>query len=112
MNTGGERATGIGTIWVATAVGRLDSGISATADTILLFKSLNNGLTYSLYSRIAANPGNKVSNDELDMEIIEPNSSQKYIYLTIGFTTNGYTGIYRSSIMVYDILNNVSAGKH
>jgi len=106
-----QRATGIGTIWVATAVGRLDSGISATADTILLFKSLNNGLTYSLYSRIAANPGNKVSNDELDMEIIEPNSSQKYIYLTIGFTTNGYTGIYRSSIMVYDILNNVSAGQ-
>ncbi|MEO8664045.1 MAG: hypothetical protein ABI462_01000 [Ignavibacteria bacterium] len=99
---------GLGTIWVAFAVGKLDSGAGATADTVLLFRSTNNGTSYNLYSRIAANPGYKVSNDEMDMEIIE-HSSQKFVYLTLGFTTAGYTGLYRSTLIVYDIINNISS---
>ena len=100
-----QRAPNIGTIWAAFAVGRFDSGVSATPDTIILYRSTNNGLSYNLYSRLALASGNKVSNDEMDMEIIE-SSTSKYIYLAAGYSTNGYTGLYRSSLIIYDIVNN------
>ncbi|MEO8664041.1 MAG: hypothetical protein ABI462_00980 [Ignavibacteria bacterium] len=100
-----QTAPGLGTIWTAFAVGRLDSGIGATSDTILLYKSTNNGLTYNLYSRLATTAGYKIRNDEMDIEIIE-NAVQKFIYLTLGYTSNGYTGQYRNALVVYDIINN------
>ena len=103
-----QTAPGTGTIWVAFAVGTSDSGAGAAPDTLLLYKSVNDGLIYRLYSRLTLSTGNKINIDEMDMEIIESPAS-KFIYLTAGFSANGYTGVYRNALVVFDIVNNVSS---
>lgn len=99
-----------GTIWVALAIGGGDVGVGASPDTLLLFKSVDNGSTYSLYSRLPLNVGNKVNYDDMDMEIVVANSSFKFIHLVFGYITDGFTGLYRTGIISYDIINNTAGG--
>ena len=99
-----------GNIWVAVAIGGGDAGVGASPDTLLMFKSIDNGLTYNLYSRLPLNVGIKVNYDDMDMEIIEGNTNSKYIHLVLGYITDGFTGSYRTGIVSYDIINNTVGG--
>lgn len=81
-----------GTIWVAVASGRNDIGAGTSPDTILFFNSTNNGSTYNLVKRIALGAGIKVKSDQMDLEIIEPDTGSTYLHLVIGFIRDGYTG--------------------
>ncbi|MBV6477584.1 MAG: hypothetical protein HGGPFJEG_00323 [Ignavibacteria bacterium] len=101
-----QRQGGSGTIWVSVAVGGGDGGVGATPDTLLLFKSVNNGISFSLYSKLPLNVGNKINYDDMDMEILEFNSYIKYIHLVFGYITDGFTGSYRTGLVSYDIISN------
>lgn len=81
-----------GTIWVAVASGRSDVGAGTSPDTILFFNSTNNGSSYSLVKRIALGVGIKVKSDQMDLEIVEPDTGSTYLHLVIGFIRDGYTG--------------------
>ena len=87
-----QRGTGAGRVWVAVGHSDLDTGVSAKPDTIVMYYSDNGGVSYTEYMKIAFSPGNKIGFDDLDMEIIEPTSGNKYIYLVFGYYTDGYFG--------------------
>lgn len=94
-----QRNPGAGTIWVVIAVGAGDVGVGASPDTLLYFNSTNNGISYSLIKRAALNTGMKVNYDEMDLEIVEPFTNDKYLHLVIAIITDGFTGAYLSGIL-------------
>jgi len=94
-----QRNPGEGTIWVVVAVGAGDVGIGATPDTLLYFNSTNNGVSYSLIKRAALTTGMKVNYDEMDLEIIEPFTNDKYLHLVLSVITDGFTGYHLSGII-------------
>lgn len=87
-----QRGANSGRVWVATAKGGLDTGSFASADTIVLYYSDDGCVSFNLYVKIAFSPANKIQFDDLDMEIVEPNSGDKYIYMVFGYYTQGYFG--------------------
>jgi len=87
-----QRGAGAGKIWVAVAHTDADTGIGAKPDTINIYYTINGGATYTLYMKVAFSSANKIAFDDLDMEIIEPSSGQKSLYLTFGYYTNGFLG--------------------
>ena len=94
-----QRNPGAGTIWVVIAVGAGDVGIGASPDTLLYFNSTNNGVSYSLIKRAALNTGMKINYDEMDLEIVEPFSNDKYLQLVLAIITDGFTGNHLSGIV-------------
>jgi hypothetical protein len=87
-----QRNPGAGTIWVVLSVGAGDVGVGASPDTLLYFNSTNNGVSYSLIKRVALNTGIKINYDEIDLEIVEPFTNDKYLHLVFSVITNGFTG--------------------
>lgn len=94
-----QRNPGAGTIWVVIAVGAGDVGIGASPDTLLYYNSTNNGISYSLVKRAQLNTGMKVNYDEMDLEIIEPFTNEKYLHLVIAIITDGFTGSHLTGIL-------------
>jgi hypothetical protein len=94
-----QRNPGAGTIWVVFAVGAGDVGIGASPDTLLYFNSTNNGVTFSLIKKAALNVGMKVNYDEMDLEIIEPFTPDKYLQLVFAIITDGFTGAHIAGII-------------
>lgn len=70
-----------GEIWVAIARGEP----TFNTDTLLIYKSTDNGLTW-LLSGWTFFPGSTFNEDELDMEIIENNTADRYIWVVFGRT--------------------------
>jgi|GEM_PF-6536938 len=97
-----QRSPGDGAIWVIIAAGNADSGAGATPDTLILFKSVNNGSTYSMIKRIALNTGLKVNYDQMDFEIIEPSVSSKIIHLVFGFKKYTFGGSTRAGLLSFN----------
>lgn len=87
-----QRGSTAGKIWVAVALINGDTGVFAIPDTLLIYSSVNNGSTYSLYAKIALSNHNKFLFDDMDMEIIENTSGTKYLYVVFGYITNGGYG--------------------
>ncbi len=87
-----QRGTTAGKIWVAAALVNGDTGVLALPDTLLIYSSVNNGASYSLYAKIALSSHNKFIFDDMDMEIIENTTGTKYLYVVFGYMTNGGYG--------------------
>ena len=96
-----QRNPGAGTIWVVLAVGAGDVGVGASPDTLLYFNSTNNGLSYSLIKRVALNTGIKINYDEMDLEIVEPFTNDKYLHLVLSVITDGFTGAHLAGIVSF-----------
>ncbi len=96
-----QRNPGAGTIWVILAVGAGDVGVGASPDTLLYFNSTNNGLSYSLIKRVALNTGIKINYDEMDLEIVEPFTNDKYLHLVLSVITDGFTGAHLAGIVSF-----------
>jgi hypothetical protein len=84
-----QRGATAGKIWVAVGLANGDTGLFAIPDTIGVYYSVNNGLTYNLYAKIAFSSHNKIEFDDMDMEIIENTTGTKYLHIVFGYTTNG-----------------------
>lgn len=87
-----QRGPTAGKIWVAIGLANGDTGIFAIPDSIAVYYSVNNGATYNLYAVIAFSSHNKIEWDNMDMEIIENTSGQKYLHIVFGYVTNGGYG--------------------
>lgn len=99
-----------GTIWVVVAAGRSDAGVGTSPDTIIFFNSTNNGSSYSMIKRIALSTGMKVKSDQMDLEIIEPDTGSTYLHLVLGFIKDGYTGRSGVGLISLNKSNMSSAG--
>nr|HMS66304.1 hypothetical protein [Ignavibacteria bacterium] len=95
-----------GKIWLIIAVAQADTGVTSSGDSLLLFNSIDNGETFSLISSIQGSTANKINRDELDMEIIESSAGTKYIYVTVGYTSGGYSGNKKITILTFDDAGN------
>lgn len=87
-----QRGTTAGRIWIAVGYTDTDTGVTAKPDTIALYYSDNGGNSFDEYVRVAFSSANKLGFDDLDMEIIENTSGDKYIYMVFGYYTDGYFG--------------------
>ena len=103
-----QRGATAGKIWLIIGTGQADTGVAASGDTLWLYSSADNGLTFSLITAIGTNTAIKVNRDELDMEIIENTSGTKYLYVTLGYTTGGYFGDKKITLLVFDNAGNFS----
>ena len=90
-----------GKIWVAVGEYNGDTGIFALPDSIKIFYSVNNGISYNLYATIAFSGHNKIDFDNMDMEIIENTTGQKYLHIVFGYFTDGGYG---QSLIGYTIV--------
>jgi hypothetical protein len=80
-----QRGSGIGKIWLDVAYG---SNNNTSPDTIITYYSTNGGTAWVAYS-VAIFGGNaKVNNDEIDMEIMEYTTGQKYVWSVLGVTAS------------------------
>lgn len=84
-----QRGTDAGKIW--TVVG-INSNNAAAPDSARLFYSTNNGASWSLYANIILGGTDRFNSDEMDMEIIENSTGQKYIWIVYGLTATNGTG--------------------
>lgn len=54
-------------------------------DTFIVYYSLNGGSSWSQFVSGNIRPGDKVMPDDLDMELVENNTGQKYLWVAFGF---------------------------
>lgn len=88
-----QRGSNVGRIWAVWAWG---STSFTTPDTMLVYYSDNGGLTWIGNSYWIPGGFSKINNDEMDMEIMEYTTGNKYVWVTIGLTNNAnqrYTDI-------------------
>ncbi len=93
---------GAGTIFIAAGFGSLDTGVSSEADTLAVFRSLDNtGSSFSEIARISIGPANKFyPHDAIDMEIIESTDFTSYLYIVYNYSENGYNGVTKCACAV------------
>ncbi len=103
-----QRGPTAGKIWVIVAAGQADTGVSASGDSLFLYSSADNGQTFTLITTVEAATAIKINKDELDMEIIENTSGTKYLYITAGYTTDGYSGDKKIALLIFDDAGNFS----
>ncbi|MEO8513497.1 MAG: T9SS type A sorting domain-containing protein [Ignavibacteria bacterium] len=76
-----QRGQNIGRIWVAAAVSN-----STARDTIYYFRSDDGGISWVTYGYLILANSDEVNFDQMDMEIIEDNIGDKYLWLFYGLT--------------------------
>jgi hypothetical protein len=79
-----------GRIWTVAAF--QGTGSSASPDSLRLLYSTNNGTSWILYSLITLGGTDKINYGELDCEIVEPSTGDKYFYCVYGIRATGGTG--------------------
>lgn len=80
-----QRGATAGRIWAVFAYGTYTF---ASPDTLHVFYSDNGGTTWFYHSYFYPGSFAKVNADELDLEIIENTTGNKYLWLTLGITAN------------------------
>jgi hypothetical protein len=84
-----QRGTNVGKIW--TVVG-IHSNNPAAPDSARIFYSTNNGTSWTLYANMYLGGTDRFNTDEMDMEIMESTTGQKYIWIVYGLTATNGTG--------------------
>ena len=69
-----------GRIWVAFSIQK-----SGAADSLRVYYSDNNGLDWVWYAQAKLGGTDRINWDEMDMEIIENSSGEKYIWIVYGY---------------------------
>lgn len=87
-----QRGSSAGKIWLVYVF----SGNPAFPDSIRIYNSTNGGNTWNFYVTGNFAPYDRMVPGELDLEIIENNSGQKYLWLICGYTDP--TGDLRSNV--------------
>ena len=87
-----QRGATAGKIWLAVGLANGDTGVFAIPDSIGIYYSNDNGLSYIPYAKIAFSGHNKIEFDNMDMELIENTTGTKYLHIVFGYTTNGGYG--------------------
>lgn len=61
------------------------SADSLSPDTLKVYYSVNNGMSWNMYVSGNIRPGDFITPDDLDMELVENNTGQKYLWVAFGF---------------------------
>jgi hypothetical protein len=85
-----ERGTTAGKIWVCYAY----SANNTSPDSIRWVYSTNAGLSWTGYANASLGGTDKISSEDLDMEIIENTTGEKYIWTVYGYRPTAGTGAY------------------
>lgn len=91
-----QRGTTAGRIWVALAW-----RTSSAQDTIRLYYSTNNGVKWVWYGAGWLGGTNRINYDQMDMEIIENTSGEKYIWIVYGYRESAGTGRWRTGGVIF-----------
>ncbi|MFZ4590793.1 MAG: hypothetical protein ACOYN6_07330, partial [Ignavibacteria bacterium] len=95
------RGTTAGKIW---AVGGFQgAGTSANPDSLRVFYSVNGGATWVLYALASLGGTDKINAGEIDCEIIENVTGDKFLYVVYGLRQTGGTGKYFTGGMTLNI---------
>lgn len=90
-----------GKIW---AVGGFQgAGSSASPDSLRVFYSVNGGVTWVLYALASLGGTDKINVGEIDCEIIENVTGDKFLYVVYGLRQTGGTGKYFTGGMTLNI---------
>lgn len=87
-------------IWSAFTYGP-QSG--ATPDILRICYSDDGGRSWTEKASLGFSAGNRMWQDQIDMEILEPTTGDKYLWIVFGYATNNYAGLYRVGVDVIKI---------
>lgn len=76
-----QRGSTAGKLWSIVVY----SADSLSPDTLKVYYSINNGMTWNMYVSGNIRPGDFITPDDLDMELVENTSGQKYLWVAFGF---------------------------
>ncbi len=76
-----QRGSTAGKLWSIVVY----SADSLSPDTLKVYYSLNNGVSWNMYVSGNIRPGDFITPDDLDMELVENNTGQKYLWVSFGF---------------------------
>jgi len=91
-----QRGTTAGRIWTAFAY-----RTTAARDTIRLYYSDNGGINWTWYGWGALGGTDRLNRDQMDMEIIENTTGEKYIWIVYGYRNNAGTGEWRTGGLIF-----------
>ena len=94
-------------IWTAFVFGP-NSG--ATPDALRLCFSDDGGKTWVEKVTLGFSAGNRMWQDQIDIELIENSSGDKYIWVAFGYATNNYSGQYRVGVTIVKITGLLNYG--
>lgn len=102
------KGLGTATEYVGTTAGRIwtvffVSGNASTPDSLRVVYSTNNGLSWVTYATGYLGGTDKINYDDLDVEIIEPTTGNKYLWVVYGLRATGGTGRWFAGGLVLNI---------
>jgi len=90
-----QRGATAGRIWVAFSMQR-----SGEADTVRVYYSDTHGASWTSYALGKLGGTDQINWDEMDMEIIEASTGEKYIWIVYGYRNEGGTGRWRTGGLI------------
>ncbi|MFA5012181.1 MAG: T9SS type A sorting domain-containing protein [Ignavibacteria bacterium] len=87
-----QRGANAGKIWAV--AGFQGAGSSASPDSLRIFYSTNGGITWVLYALATLGGTDKINQGEIDCEIIESTTGDKFLHVVYGLRGTGGTGKY------------------
>ena len=100
-----QRGSTEGRMWVAFSV-----RTTGARDTLRVFYSDDQGMHWTYYAYAWLGGTDQISYDEMDMEIIENTTGEKYIWIVYGYRNDAGAGRYRSGgLIVQSIPGRISS---
>lgn len=92
-------------IWTAFVFGP-NSGV--VNDQLRLCYSDDGGRTWNEKATISFSSGNRMWQDQIDIELIENTTGDKFIWVVFGYATNNYSGVYRVGVTIVRITGDLN----
>ena len=86
-----QRGSTAGRIWVVLAFEN-----SGGPDSLRVYRSDNDGLSWTLYANGNLGGTDRINRDQMDMEIIENTTGDKYLWIAYGYRNTGGSGRWRT----------------
>ncbi len=91
-----QRGSTAGRIWVAFTI-----RTTAAADTLRLYYSDTNGESWTYYGWGKLGGTDQINIDQMDMEIIENTTGEKYVWIVYGYRNNAGSGEWRTGGVIF-----------
>lgn len=92
-------------IWTAFVFG---PNTGAVNDMLRLCYSDDGGRTWNEKATISFSSGNRMWQDQIDIELIENTTGDKFIWVVFGYATNNYSGVYRVGVTIVRITGDLN----
>ena len=96
-----QRGTNAGRIWAVV----LYSADVNYPDTFNIYYSLNSGQGWNFFGSGNVRPNDKVNYNDIDMELMENNTGQKYLWVAFGYRQGGVNGPLKTGGFILQVPN-------